>query len=345
MKTKLQQHILRLIIKMQAWLEHLRLKIVKKDFLRATEQDIYYSYRLFLNRRPDAGGFETYKRLINQAGGVRIDYLTDAFLYCAEQQELQAKRSQPVLVELAEFQQYVRLNDHFIGAAIARDKHYEVNVSQVLRELLRPGITFLDIGANIGYFSLLAAAHLENTGRVIAFEPVAENRELFALSVAVNDFQNIEIHPYAVSDHEAVVALEMGARNSNSRMIDPDLGSDVYQQVKTVVLDHYLTDLNTLDIVKIDIEGAEPLALKGMGELIEQFRPLIITEFSPKLIVQTSQANPESYLAALVELGYTLAIIDGSARETGILTLDQIMLQFEKEPGLAHLDLLATPTH
>ena len=342
MKSKIAKAVLPAVIKMQISLEKLRLQLVKQDFNVAGEQDIYYCYRLFLNRRPDPAGYQTYKNLIKHHG-VTVDYLTDSFLYCDELQEVQDKRSQPVLVELPDFQLYVRLNDRFIGAAIAKQKTYEPQVTQIVRDLLQPGATFLDIGANIGYFSMLAAACLQNTGRVIAFEPVEQNRELFNLSVQANNFQNIELHPHAVSDSEQTFALDIGGRNSNSRIISVEQGSGGNPQVTAVPLDTFLRDLTALDLIKIDIEGAEPLALKGMRALVAKHRPIIISEFSPDLITQTSQVEPVSYLDQLVELGYTLRIIDDTGQNSEAQTPQQIIARFAKTADLVHVDLLAVP--
>jgi len=342
MKSKIARAVLPLVVNMQVSLEKMRMKLVKQNFDVATEQDVYYCYRLFLNREPDPGGLKTYKDLVKYHG-ITLDYLTDAFLYCDELHESQEKRGQPVLVELPDFQLFVRLNDHFIGASIADNKIYEPHVTQTIRELLGPGFTFLDIGANIGYFSMLAASCLKNTGKVIAFEPVEQNRELFNLSVQANNFQNIELHPYAVSDTEQTFALEIGGRNSNSRIISVEGGSVGKPQVTAVPLDNFLHDLTALDVVKIDIEGAEPLALQGMRTLIEKFRPFIVTEFSPEMITQTSQVAPITYLNLLVELGYTLEIIDDDGQKSAPLNPQQIMAHAENTTGLAHLDLLAIP--
>jgi len=342
MKTQIARAILSLIVKSQIMLERVRLKLVKQGFDVATEQDIYYCYRLFLNRQPDLTGLNTYKDLIYHSV-VTIDYLTDAFLFSSELQENQEKRNQPVLVDLADFQLYIRLNDHFIGAAIANDKIYEAKVTQTLREILQPGFTFLDIGANIGYFSMLAAACLNNTGRIIAFEPMEQNRELFNLSVQANNFQNIDLFPYAVSECEKTFALETGARSSNSRIISAEQASTNKPRVKAVALDDFLHDLTALDVIKLDIEGAEPLALQGMNSLVEKYRPLIITEFSPKLIDQTSQVAPLAYLSQLVNLGYSLKIIGESGQKHKYINPQQILALFGDRPSLAHIDLLAQP--
>src|SRR5689334_16156257 len=84
----------------------------------------------------------------------------------------------PVLLRLGGFKLYVRLDDWAVGARIAVRRRYEPYVTAALEPLLKPGAVLVDIGANIGYYTMLAAARVSPTGKVIAFEPSAENCEL-----------------------------------------------------------------------------------------------------------------------------------------------------------------------
>src|SRR5256885_3164883 len=81
----------------------------------------------------------------------------------------------PILLRLADFKIYVRLDDWAVGARIAVRRTHEPHVTRVMLPLLRPGTVIVDIGANIGYYTLLAASRIGSTGKVIAFEPSLEN--------------------------------------------------------------------------------------------------------------------------------------------------------------------------
>src|SRR3990172_3951145 len=81
----------------------------------------------------------------------------------------------PMLVKLKEFRIYVRLDDWAVGARIAVKRSYETHVTAAMRPLLQPGMVVVDVGANIGYYTLLAAARVGPGGKVIAFEPGSEN--------------------------------------------------------------------------------------------------------------------------------------------------------------------------
>src|SRR5690606_15185214 len=98
--------------------------------------------------------------------------------------------------------------------------NYEPHVTAEVRRLLQPGMTFVDVGANIGYFALLAASLVGAQGKVIAFEPNLENCELLRRSIAANGFDDfVHVHPYAVAEKAQFFTLDVGT-SSNGRIID-----------------------------------------------------------------------------------------------------------------------------
>jgi len=305
MKQRLVSLILPALSAFIHLLQTIRQRLGRASFNAATEEDIYYAYRLFLNRQPDPEGYAVYQTMVRHHH-VSIQFLTDSFLYSRELQEIQAERNKLLLVDLPDFKLYVRLNDYFIGAAIASQKSYEPHVSSALLEILQPDHTFLDIGGNIGYFSMLAASKMA-AGQVIAFEPVPDNCDSFRQSVAANGYTHVTLHPYAVADVSQTVALNIGARNSNSQMMAAELAEADLLRVEAVVLDDFLAEMPALHVVKMDIEGAEPLAVRGMMRLLRRFKPTLFIEFSPQLIQTVAGDDPQTFLQTLVDSGYRLA--------------------------------------
>jgi FkbM family methyltransferase len=314
------------------------------DSEKATVDDVYYCYRLFLNRAPDAEGLRFWMQLVNEQR-VTVAFLTDSFLNSDEFRALQAARNTPELVDLEGFKLYVVPRDFFIGAAIARDRVYERHVTRYLKGLLEPGMVFLDLGANIGYFTMMAAVMVGPQGQVLAFEPAPANCDLIRKSVAENGVDNVRLFPVAVSDRAGEVAIDAGAGQSNSRIMELSAATEGRQIVRTVRIDDTLDDLERLDVVKIDIEGAEPLALRGMKDLLAAFRPVIVLELSPDLIEVTSKEAPEPMLAALQALDYDLFIlpVGGDGSPQGPLSAEQILEQCQGLPYLGHVDLVALP--
>jgi FkbM family methyltransferase len=245
----------------------------------------------------------------------------------------------PMLLRLPDFRLYVRLDDWVIGARIALRRAYEPHVARELRTLLRPAMSVIDLGANIGYYTMLAAARVGPTGRVLAFEPEPTNGALIARSVAANGFGNVRLVLCAVAGATGVVDLLLD--DSNGRLVDPDTPGA--RRVQALSLDQLLSPDEPVDLIKMDIEGAEGLALAGMQQLIATRRPIIVTEFSPPALRVVSQIEPAEYLARLRAPGYDLFVID----RTHGLSLrpesdTEVMAHFAGSAS-EHLDLIACP--
>jgi FkbM family methyltransferase len=316
-----------------------------EQFYQATPEDIYYCYRLLLKREPTA---EEYQHWLNQLNRLQLtlDMLTHEFLHGNEFLERQEQLGRPYLVDLGGFKLYVRLDDFFTGAVIARVHAYEPHVTAQVKRLLQPGDFFVDIGANVGHFSMLAAHLVGPEGTVIAFEPLPANCELIRLSMAENQFDNIRLYPYAVAEQAKMIEMLAEGTQSNARLAQADdIGRKGARKwpIEAVVLDDFLAGVPRIDLVKLDIEGAEPRAWRGMKELIQSHRPYVITEFFPDFIRRTSQIRPQSFLEMLQQDGYDLFVL-ASAEELPAKanSISEIMAVYQ-ESGWSHLDLFGCP--
>jgi FkbM family methyltransferase len=234
---------------------------------------------------------------------------------------------------------------------ITETRSYEPHVTRVLREVLKAGDVFVDIGANLGYFSLLAASLVGPEGRVIAFEPNPSNCLLIRSSIARNGFETIELHANAVAERQESFILEVDGSNgrilpSPSEAASPDKAASVAfphsYLVQAVVLDELLAGEERINVVKVDIEGAEPRALRGMTRLVQRHRPVLITEFFPSMLASTSGAEAVGYLDALREFDYALCVIDAEGGRSVPQSNDEIFDALAQS-GSDHLDLLALP--
>ena len=204
---------------------------------------------------------------------------------------------------------------------------YEQETSGILKSILRPGMTVIDVGAHVGCHALLSARLVGPAGKVYAFEASPENFALLQRNVELNGYKNIECVPKAVSNQTGTISfhlsLEGNDRNSiydNSRTGRP--GREV--SVPTTSLDEYLAGLGwpPVDLVKIDVEGAEPLVLEGMSELIRRApRVALIVEFAPACL-QESGHNPLSVLRGIADYGFTIEVLEG-ANAPAMLPADQ----------------------
>jgi FkbM family methyltransferase len=310
----------------------------------ATPDDVYACYRLLLDREPDEHGWQYWSGLVTNERISRA-YLVDSFVNGHEFRGKQAERQTPVLVELPEFKMYVRLNDQFIGAAIARDKQYEPHVTRALRDTLGRGATFIDVGANIGYFALLAAKIVGPSGRVLAFEPNPANCELLRRSIATNEFGNVTLHQQAVAESRQTLHFATAGIDSNGRVVNPaEAAAEVVAlpTVEAVALDEALADRARIDVIKLDVEGAEARAWRGMQTILARHKPTLLFEFSPVLLRHTSEVEPEAFLRQVNDQ-YDLYII--SPVGTTATRPDSVaeIIARQADSNQTHLDILARP--
>lgn len=312
----------------------------QSSFNIATKNDVKYCYRLFLNREPDPDGWNHYTGLVSKRR-ITIQYLVNSFITSAEFKQIQDEMNKPVLVEMRQHNIFVRMNDPIIGGAIFHHHSYEPHVTSEIDSILKPGMTFVDIGANIGFFTLRGASLVGPNGQVIAYEPNPDNCALIQLSSENNRFENIRIYQNAVA--EAKQTFDFSVDISNGRILhESNINNELANYtVDAVTLDESLPALARLDLIKMDIEGAEPRAWQGMQQTIQQYRPTIIFEFSPSTIQLTSQTDPEKFLASIQE-GYDLFILHNSGEKSSHpQSLSDIMRFFTGK--LHHLDIAAYP--
>jgi FkbM family methyltransferase len=159
----------------------------------------------------------------------------------------------------------------------------ELPVQEVVADSLRPGAVFYDIGANVGFFTLLAARMVGPAGRVYAFEPVPANASAISRNAELNGFANVAVRQVAVSRAsgraELVLASHPGGASLRSSEVGPcdAVGS---MEVETVSIDDLVAQghLEPPSVIKLDVEGAEVDALAGMHRTVEQYGPVIIYE-------------------------------------------------------------------
>jgi|SRR5579883_1140544 FkbM family methyltransferase len=186
---------------------------------------------------------------------------------------------------------------------------YEQETLHLLWRLLKPGMTFVDLGAHIGCYTVMGATIVGETGRVYAFEPCPENADLLARNVVLNGHEErVRIVRKAVADTtgEAVLMVDVEDTGSSS-MISQGDDSTRSITVPTTSLDEFFAGEGwpKVDLVKMDIEGAEIAALRGMAELSRRNPDLkLIVEFSPKRIAATN-STPADFFAALQAVSFS----------------------------------------
>lgn len=190
---------------------------------------------------------------------------------------------------------------------------YEPGTTRIFQETLKPGMVVVDIGAHVGYYTLLAAKQVGPTGKVYAFEPEQANHAILVKNIALNHYGNVVAARMAVSDQKGGATLYLTALDSGRHSIYrhglPERGT---APVETTTLDSFLESEGwpNVDIIKIDVEGAEVAVLNGMTGLTEKCANLkIIIEFNPALL-QDAGVAPLEFLQGLASPGRDVQIIE-----------------------------------
>lgn len=229
--------------------------------------------------------------------------------------------------------------DAAVGATVAGRGPYEPHVAAVLEARLRPGRHVVDIGANIGWFTMLFALRVGPEGHVLAVEPSVANARLLEASRRANGFGNITLLPVAASDDNGALALGRVYSNGTTSTLDSVDALDA-EIVPSLRLDDVLARRShPIDLVKIDVEGHEALALGGMARTLAEDRPVIVSEFAPDMMRGRSAMSGRDYLVWLEGMGYRLAVI---AQQGAPVAGDaDAVLRSYAASGVDHIDILA----
>jgi FkbM family methyltransferase len=178
----------------------------------------------------------------------------------------------------------IYLNLHESAAMVQRAMSaYEPAKHALIRRHLRPGMTFIDVGANKGDFTLLAARLAGNSGTVISIEPAPENHSVLQRSIELNDYTNIRVLQVALSDRDGTANLQIGS-TSGSHTLSPEFNGLRTVAVPTRTLDGVVAEqqLGSVDMIKIDVQGLELAVLRGASQTLRANPGIILLLDLPK---------------------------------------------------------------
>jgi FkbM family methyltransferase len=182
---------------------------------------------------------------------------------------------------------------------------YELGKRALFVKTIPPGGVVYDLGANVGYYTLLSAVLAGPRGRVFAFEPLPRNLEFLRRHLSLNRIDNATVIEAAVTDRGGTVRFEEDASTSKGR-----IGAQGTLEVRSVALDELVARerMPRPDLLKIDIEGGEFLALQGARRALFKSHPPIF------LSTHSGKAHKDC-LSFLESLGYRIVPIDGKPLE------------------------------
>jgi FkbM family methyltransferase len=211
-------------------------------------------------------------------------------------------------------------NDHDFARQVKYLGNYSTESleTRVFSKYLKPGMRVLDLGANIGYYTLLASIKVGKNGKIIAFEPSPQNLKLIKASLKKNSISNVVVVEAAVSDFVGRSSFHLSPYyNSEHSLFDYHYSSGNLNNTDVITIDVTTVDkiLGELsdfrvDLIKMDIEGSESNALKGMKKMLEENEHLVlITEFWPKGF-ENAKNDPKDFLKKLEECNFKIHYID-----------------------------------
>jgi FkbM family methyltransferase len=215
------------------------------------------------------------------------------------------KTLRKLLVRTLGFERYIRLVSRvylrLVGAGWGRTKYPELFF---LEKIIRPGFVCLDIGANLGYYSVALSRLAGPTGRVLAVEPIPDFQAIWRDNVRLSGHANLTLLPYALGSENTTVQMgtpeRAGLLHHGMTKVAASSPTETYARTYEVpmrVPDELLADLTRLDFVKCDVEGFESVVFENLRGTLRRFRPLIQTELN-------GLENRQTVVALLAGLGY-----------------------------------------
>ena len=195
----------------------------------------------------------------------------------------------------------------YISDNILWKKEWESSKLKIFQKYIKSGDIVADIGANIGYYTLLFS-RIVNDGKVYAFEPETANFDLLNRNIEENNIENVNTSKLAISDKPKNVKLYFGEKTHGGGSIigyQKEYGSEI---INTTTLDDFFKGKN-IDFLKLDVEGSEFNILKSGKETLKKVR-CIVTEFVPHNLVKYNICNPKDFIKLLEKSNFKLFDID-----------------------------------
>jgi FkbM family methyltransferase len=267
---------------------------------------IYYALRLFT-------------KIAYRAQGTGIPRIAEVV------RRLSAHHAPPHPLQIDDFlgkgKFYCYITEHMGGQIFFRGS-YSGSQLELLQRLLPPEGVFIDVGANQGEFTVTAAL-IAPRGRVLAFEPVAKYRSRLQVNIELNGFSHVTVFPFGLGDeigtlpiYDSKQAFSDGTRHEGLPTLFKTTQRNSFRETVDIRrLDDIIleSDLQRIDVIKLDIEGAEFFALKGAVKSLKRFRPKLILEIGQETCKAAGYA-PEELLSWLLERGYHVETVEEAGR-------------------------------
>lgn len=247
----------------------------------------------------------------------------------------------PVQIRCNGLRWVVDTRDEYFTLSLIVEGWHEPYESAFLSQWLRAGMTVLDVGAHVGWYTLLAARQVGSTGRVIAFEPDPWNFTLLTQNITANRYDNVETTQRAVADRGGDVQLLRDEHNYGGHRLALRSEAVGALTVQAIALDDwYAAHGGTVDLIKMDIEGAELLAWQGMRRLLHDNRQVrLMMEFCPEALRRCG-TEPQALVEAWDAEGFIPHWLNGQAMRLEPVNLEDLLAICQRGDGHTNVFLL-----
>ena len=213
-----------------------------------------------------------------------------------------------------------------------RKNNYDKFAVECLKQIIKKGDIVVDLGANIGYYTLILAQLVGKSGHVYSFEPEPSNFEILSKNVKENKHEHVTLVQKAISDKNSKIKLYVSKRNLASHRIFDAEDKRESIEVDVTTLDEYFQKSKKLvKFIKMDVEGAEGATILGASKIIEDSKNLVIMmEYFPKWIKKFGDV-PEEILKSLVEKKFKLFNINQKNKKLDSILITNFVEEYNEQ--------------
>ncbi len=202
---------------------------------------------------------------------------------------------------------YINPMDTVVSATLAKSGNWEPFVTQHFIKIAKKSSTIVDVGGNIGYFTLLGAVYSKQNSQIFVFEPDVKNFQSLEKTISENKLSRVVCEQVAVAQSSGEITLYISPDNLGDHRTFDSGDTRKTEQVRVLSLDDYFdVTATTIDLLKIDIQGYEHFALLGAKKLLKKRRiKVILSELWP-FGLQLARCDWRNYLQLLEKSGFSL---------------------------------------
>lgn len=226
---------------------------------------------------------------------------------------------------------------YFLDRSIIAFGEYEPELNAFLERHIHEGMTCFDLGANMGLLSVHMGHRVGRSGAVYSFEPLPKIYAHLSQHIERNQLsQNVFPIQRAVSNEKGVLQIHLAADDSPNQgmasLVSQNESTDQVLEIEAICLDQFVQErkIKKIDFIKLDLQGAELLALQGAERIIRDMRPLLCFEVSPEDL-NAVQLNSREFIQKIEALGYTIHPILSNGSKGPQLQTNKIALDFSAE--------------